>query len=333
MNLDEIEIIRILSQNTFQKSAQKAEGIGDDCAIIPVSDSESWVVSTDMLMEGSHFLFDQISPQELGYKTLAVNISDISAMGATPLGSFLSIAVNHKIDQKWMENFSMGYNKASEICATPLLGGDTVSTSGEIALNVTVIGKSNNQHIKRRNTAQPGDAIFVLNDLGDSAGGLRIIQTQPRPYFPEQIPLIQRHYTPPILVQEAQWLGSLPEVHAMMDISDGIAKDLRHILQASGVGAEINISKIPTSTSLQTLCKKKGYDILELALCGGEDYTLLITVENNFKDKFSSLFYKKFGYLPYCIGHITPYAEKLCWIDNQGVPLNRDFYGYIHETA
>ncbi len=330
-SLDEIEIIRILSARVFSESPRGTEGIGDDCAILPVSDSESWVVSSDMLTENTHFLFDKISPKQLGYKTLAVNISDIAAMGASPVGSFLSIAVNRKIDRNWMEEFSAGYDEVSKACGMPLLGGDTVSSRKGIALNVTVIGKADNRRIKRRSDAKAGDAIFVLDYLGDSAGGLKIIQSSARRSNADQETLVLRHYRPPLFIREAQWLAALPQVHAMMDLSDGIAKDLRHILKASGVGADINTATIPISPALRALSEERGYDTLQLALCGGEDYSLLLTVENGFADTFAQLFHKKFGYLPYRIGRITPRNEILRWLDGEGRPLNRNFYGYTHQ--
>ena len=330
--LDEIEIIRILSAHTRQTLPRGTEGIGDDCAVLPVSASESWVVSTDMLTEGTHFLLDKIPPRQLGYKTLAVNISDIAAMGASPIGSFLSISVNRQIDRNWLAEFSAGYGEASKACSMPLLGGDTVSSRNGIVLNVTVIGKADNRHIKRRNGAKTDDMIFVLDNLGDSAGGLKIIQSSAGPRNAEEEMLVLRHYRPPLFLREAQWLGTLPQVHAMMDLSDGIAKDLRHILEASGVGADINTAAIPISSALQTLSREQGYDALQLALCGGEDYSLLFTVENGFADAFERLFHKKFGYLPHRIGRITSHHELLQWLNAEGHPLNRNFYGYTHQS-
>lgn len=309
-------------------------GIGDDCAILPQDDGYSTLVSTDMLIEGTHFLLDKISANSLGWKAAAVNLSDIAAMGGTPTGIFLSIAISDKIDDDWMELFILGFR---EICNTfhcPILGGDTVKSQSVLCINVTVTGTCRTGMYKKRSYAKPGDEICVLGTLGDSAAGLKILMEQAinkrgKLILPDFVSddkeliselnmyrnvLIHKHWQPFPQVKEASRLANFGSVHAMMDISDGLGSDLRHILKASKVGAEIDCSAIPISDSLRAVCDYYGWDPLEFALNGGEDYKLLFTREAG----------ANVDYYPTVIGHITEGSE-LKWLGS-----DKDYCGYRH---
>ena len=257
-------------------------GIGDDCAVIPLSPetggapASDLLVSTDMLVEGTHFLMEDISPRQLGWKSAAVNISDIAAMGGKPIATFLSLALPKTLPEQWMQEFMEGYNGISEKYGAALLGGDTTCSPDRICINVTVLGTCPRGKAKLRSAARPGDLVCVTGTLGDSAAGLRLILGGQKGAAPR---LMDRHYTPTPRVEEGLALSCLPGVHAMMDISDGVGSDLRHILDESGVGARIDTGKLPISKELQDLCIKKGWDPRELALCGGEDYELLFTMD------------------------------------------------------
>lgn len=150
----------------------RCEGIGDDCAVIPVSDTESLVVTSDMLVEEVHFLRNCITPFLLGRKSLAVNLSDVAAMGAKPFASFLSISLPADIGTEWIDEFLRGYHDISSEFGTALLGGDTVSSPDNVVISVTAIGRAANKSIKRRSAAATGDIILVAGQLGDSAQGL-----------------------------------------------------------------------------------------------------------------------------------------------------------------
>lgn len=245
-----------------------SDGIGDDCAVIALNTERSIVVTTDMLVEGVHFLRDKISARELGYKSMAVNLSDIAAMGATAHSAFLSISLPGEVSLDWCEEFIVGLATHS----VPLLGGDTTKSLRDIVINITVLGEVRNDHIKRRCDARAEDYIYVTGMLGDSAGGLRAVLEGV-----ESAELIRRHNMPPDRRRVGALLGSRAEVGAMMDISDGLASDLRHILKASGVGARIELQRIPISEELREASVKQGWNALALALTGGEDYELLLT--------------------------------------------------------
>lgn len=241
-------------------------GIGDDCAVIPISASSSMVITTDMLVEDVHFLRNEISAYLLGYKSLAVNLSDIAAMGAAAHSTFMSISLPSDIDAEWCADFVDGY-RAHNVA---LLGGDTTKSTGKIVINVTAVGMVENSHLKFRNGAKCGDRIYVTAHLGDSAAGLRAILNGKANLYPE---LVKAHNMPSPHLTQGLALGRNSGVTAMMDVSDGVASDLRHILRASGVGAAIELTHVPMSDNFV----KAALGDVQLALTGGEDYCLLFT--------------------------------------------------------
>ena len=197
-------------------------GIGDDCAVIPCGDGEALVVTTDMLIEDVHFLRAVIPPYLLGRKSLAVNLSDVASMGAVPIASFLSIALPGDVSAGWADRFTDGYRSLSEEFGVPLLGGDTTSSQDRIEINVTAIGRIARAKVKYRSGARENDIVYVTGYLGDSAQGLLDIRSGVY-----DSPFVAVHHDPHPCVNEGIWLGNQPEVHAMMDISDGLASDLR----------------------------------------------------------------------------------------------------------
>ena len=251
-------------------------GIGDDCALLPPSYNQDTLVSTDMLVEGTHFLRKEITPYDLGWKSAAVNLSDIAAMGGKPTGTFLSLALPANLEVEWVDEFLRGYGDVSARFDTPLLGGDTTASPDRICVNVTVLGECQVHFAKKRCDAKVDDLVCVTGTLGDSAGGLKAILKGVQRDADVQ-KLIEKHYRPVPRVKEGQELRLNLGVHAMMDISDGIGSDLDHILEASEVDADIDMQAIPLSLALKRVCARHGWDPLELAVGGGEDYELLFT--------------------------------------------------------
>ncbi len=288
-------------------------GIGDDCAIIPQTTGMETLVSTDMLVEGSHFLIGDITPFQLGWKSAAVNLSDIAAMGGRPVGTFLSFALPKDLDMDWAKGFIDGYRAISDKYGCPLLGGDTTSSPELICINVTVLGQCPKGQSKKRSDALTGDLICVTGPLGDSGAGLRIILDNQKNLIGAQN-LINKHYLPEPRVTEGLKLSALEGVHAMMDISDGIGSDLRHILKASGKGAQIDCNAIPISDQMKAYCSATGSDPLELAICAGEDYELLFTCS---PDTVIPIRH-------HVIGHITD-GDNIAWTGT-----DKDYSGYHH---
>lgn len=188
--------------------------------------------------------------------------------------------------------------------------GDTTRSAAGITINVTAIGRIADAHIKRRSGARPGDAILVAGELGLSGAGLRDILAGRY-----DTPAAAAHRNPQPQVAEGIWLGARPEIHAMMDLSDGLASDIRHIMERSGVGAAIDIGRIPLA---------QGADV-ETAACGGEDYKLLLTADTAAADRLAADFRARFGTPLHPVGHITD-SDKLEWLENgrpQGPGLAR----------
>ncbi|MDP4183962.1 MAG: thiamine-phosphate kinase [Bacteroidota bacterium] len=301
------------------------EGIGDDCAIIPINAEESLVITTDLLVEDVHFLKEHILPRELGWKSLAVSLSDIASMGATPVGSFLSIALPENIPVAWTDEFFNGYHDLSSKESTPLLGGDTTKSPDKIVVNVTVVGKILNKYIKRRSGAKPGDLIAVTGCLGDSAAGLKLILLDMAKEGVSSA-LARSHHMPVPHIKEGKWLSSLAEVHAMMDVSDGISSDLDHIMKASNCHAEVWLEKLPVSDHLTKVSLENGWDIYALATGGGEDYVLLLTIDKNMEQEIKNEFFKMFGKELYIIGEVKEGLPCVDWmLNDEKVDLCKGF--------
>lgn len=290
---------------------RKVEGIGDDCAVMRHGEHLT-VVTTDMLIEGVHFLRDATSAYLLGRKSLAVNLSDVAAMGAQPTMSLLSIAIPRECQGEWVAEFMRGYHSMSEQFGVALVGGDTTSSLGAVAINVVAFGEIENSAVKRRSAARVGDMILVTGTLGESGAGLRdILQGK---YDTE---LAMKHKNPTPCVDEGVWLGGRAEVRAMMDLSDGLASDVRHIMEQSGVGADIDVSRVPYVTTIED------------AVNGGEDYKLLLTADSAMCNELCAQFEQQFGYPLSVVGEITDQAGTLRWFDDSA-PIAPSWAGFQH---
>lgn len=304
-------------------------GIGDDCAIMSLDDQYNQIITTDLLIEDIHFQRSSITPFDLGYKALAVNLSDIAAMGGTPTASFLSIALPAETEVEYMDQVMEGYRSLSEKYQVPLLGGDTTKSPDKIVINVCVAGKVKKGLEKLRSAADNNDYICVTGPLGDSAGGLKMLLDRISPDETTRN-LISWHNRPEPAINEGKWLGNQNGVNAMMDISDGIASDLKHILNMSGKGAIVHLEDIPVSPALQSILNHNEEDVLKLALTGGEDYRLLFTVRNEDFEKVEKEYNQQFVTPLTCVGKITTKnAGAIRWI-KENKPFTLDKGGFNH---
>lgn len=292
------------------------EGIGDDCAVLPVGGDEALVFTADLLIEDVHFLRRAASPEELARKALHVNLSDVAAMGAHPVATLLSLALPaDTVRSDWAERFARGYAEASAEAGVNLIGGDTTASPSGVSINVTAIGRAPFACLKRRDAARPGDVVLAAGELGASAAGLRDLLAGRY-----DTPLACLHKRPEAQVAEGEWLGRRGEVHAMMDLSDGLASDLVHILERSGVGAEIDVERVPVAA---------GAD-LEAALCGGEDYKLLLTACGEGAETLRRDFEAHFRRPLYPVGRIVASADPLVRWLRGGCPIAADWHGFRH---
>jgi thiamine-monophosphate kinase len=301
-------------------------GIGDDAAVLKPS-SKYLFVTTDMMIEGVHFNLRFITPYQLGFKLVAVNVSDMYAMGCTPRYLLLNLGLHKNTTDNFIKRFFSGIQDAIMKYKCSLIGGDLSSVRKDISLSAVLIGEG--KKVLSRQGAQFGERIYVTGYLGDSACGLELLKNinSPVPITCSDIsrikpfkglskkilqPLLKRHLLP----DPKKPTPFLKHASSMMDISDGLLIDLSRLCTESKVGAKIYIEKIPISSELRAVSMKLGLPYQKLALSGGEDYELLFTAPGSIKLK------------AYHIGDIVDSGTVL--IDKNGRETHFRPEGYQH---
>lgn len=273
-DVGEFGLIDIIKENTIYDEKTVRCGIGDDAAVLNPSRNMIQLATSDMLVEGVHFSMGTITPWQLGFKALAVNLSDIAAMGGIPRHALVSVALPNHTSVSFVEQFYAGMKELAMKYAVNIVGGDTVSSPCQMVINVTVLGEIEPDRVIYRSGAQVGDQIVVSGTLGDSAGGLQILLDQLK--FSGGDPLLKAHLTPEPQIRLGR-ICSRYHVHALNDISDGLASEINEICRASGCGAIIYEKKLPFSGELAALAAQTKRVVYEYALYGGEDYQLVFT--------------------------------------------------------
>ncbi len=296
-------------------------GVGDDCAIVSVSDNRLLAVTTDTLVEGVHFPTDT-SPEDIAHKVVAVNLSDLAAMGAEPAWLTLALTLPEE-DEGWLSAFSSSFRASVEKYNVQLIGGDT--TQGSLSITVQAMGLVESERAMRRDAARPGDAIFVSGTLGDAAAGLKIIQQQQLADNSYDW-LVRRLNRPEPRVE----LGAKVSEYCRcaIDISDGLAADLGHILEASRCGATVNIDRVPLSHQLVEYSVGRNEVDWDRVLAGGDDYELCLVVAPDYEEYLMRIASEIS--LPLTrIGEIVE-GSSLDFIDNAGTKYLLDRGGYEH---
>jgi len=299
-------------------------GIGDDAAWVENSSGSS-LVTADLLIEGVHFNLHWTSLFDLGYKALAVNLSDIAAMGGVPAYVILSLGIPANFDSEQIEAFYRGFNALAMKCGVALVGGDT-NVAKALIVSVCVIGHAPYRPI-RRNSAKVGDDIYITGTVGDSALGLYMLQRRmPGLKRPPLAKLLARHHRPTPRLDAGAELAKNRLATAMIDVSDGLMRDLEHICRASGTGATIWAERLPLSRAYQTLADKVGTGY---ALSGGEDYELLFCARPRHRGRIHDLAQRL--HLPMTrIGVCARSADGLVVINAVGKPVSVRLKGHDH---
>lgn len=286
-------------------------GVGDDCALLAAAPGEEWAVSTDMLVEGVHFLSD-VDPESLGHKSLAVNLSDLAACGATPRCYFLAIALP-RIDEAWLAAFVRGQTLLADWHHCILAGGDTTRSPSGVTITVTVMGTVPQGQALLRSGARPGDEIWVSGTLGAAALGLACRRGEVRMSRPDADRMIARLERPLPRVALGERLRGIAT--SAIDVSDGLVGDLGHILDRSGVGAAIEWPRVPIDDALRSQ-----QEALQrrLALSGGDDYELLFTAP---PERRQEVLAAGSATGVTCIGTIRP-TGGLVVVDGDGRPVD-----------
>ncbi|GAB60514.1 thiamine-phosphate kinase [Rheinheimera nanhaiensis] len=300
--MGEFELISRYFANCGAKRSDAALGVGDDGAVLQVRDGYDLVVTTDTMVVGTHFFPDD-EPRALGHKLVAVNVSDLAAMGAEP--AWLSLALTlPAVDEVWLSAFAAGLSETADYYQCQLVGGDT--TRGPMSLTMVAKGTVPRGKALTRSGAKVGDYIYVTGTLGDAALGLKLCQGLHEVSKKHQSHILQRFHYPSARVALGQALRNLAS--SAMDLSDGLYSDIQHILKRSNVGASIDVSRLPLSQALKDSCDTG--TALQLALSGGEDYELLFTVPEARRGSLDVLL-SPYGIPVTCIGRITGVAGKL----------------------
>jgi thiamine-monophosphate kinase len=321
MACGEFELIARYFDRVTSSRRDVEKGIGDDCALLSVAERQTLAISTDTLVEGVHFLRD-IHPADLGYKALAVNLSDLAAMGADPAWLTLALTLP-EINEAWLRDFSDSLFELLDYYDMQLIGGDT--TRGPLSMTLGIHGLVPQGRALKRSGARVGDWIYVTGTLGDSAAGLELLQHHVKINDPAaHETLIKRHLRPMPRILQGQALRDLAS--SAIDLSDGLISDLGHILKASDCGARLNLDALPLSAVM-----KQHFDpqqALRWALSGGEDYELCFTVPEINRGALDVAL----GYLgvPFtCIGQIAPQSEGLTLLQDDK-PVEMNLKGFDH---
>lgn len=295
-------------------------GVGDDAALLAVGPDMELAVSTDMLVSGTHF-FPDSDPRKLGWKTLAVNISDMAAMGAQPRWATLAIALPHA-DESWLSAFAGGFFACAKEFGIDLVGGDT--TRGPLNLSVTIFGEIPRGQALRRSGAQPDDDIWVSGTLGGAALALAALQGQAKLDEDDLAACCRLLDTPQPRVDLGLALRGIAT--SALDISDGLLGDLDHILECSNVGAELCFDALPAHPMLEPLLANEWAQ--RGLLSGGDDYELCFTVPRARHDAIKAL-ENKLGLKLSRIGKVTA-DSGLQLLDAAGQPIPKPGSGYDH---
>jgi thiamine-monophosphate kinase len=286
MRIDELGEFALIARLTagLPARADVALGVGDDAALLNLSDfaADSLLVATcDAQVERQHFTFGVATPEEIGHKALAVNLSDLAAMGAEPLWTLVSLLLPRALDVATLDGVYAGLRSLAARYSVALVGGNIAATDGPLAIDVTALGRVPRDQALIRASASPGDLVLVTGTLGAAAAGVLLQGGDAR--LDAVAGEVKAHaraaqVSPQPRVAEGRALAASGVVMAMLDVSDGLAADLGHLCAASNVGAELNADAIPVDPAAEAVAAALGRDALQLALEGGEDYELLFTV-------------------------------------------------------
>jgi thiamine-monophosphate kinase len=308
--MNEFELIAWLTRS-LASNAEVLTGPGDDCAVLESGQpGRALLLKADAVVEGIHFLADE-KPERIGHKALGRCLSDVAAMGGRPIAALVTLALPKKFEPEFIAKIYDGMNALARRHGVAIVGGETTTNPERLLISVALLGDVAREKCVRRAGARAGDAIFVTGELGGSLAG-KHLDFEPR-------------------LAEGRWLAEHFAIHSMIDLSDGLAGDLRHLLKHDKLGAELLTRAIPISRSarLRTRAESSAKPPLLAALTDGEDYELLFTVASGDATRLLDAWREEFPKVRLgCIGRITAQAG-LKLRDEQGV-RSMELHGYVH---
>ena len=332
--LGELGLIRRLREFSGTPPPGIKTGIGDDTAVLDGTPGALLLATTDLLVEDVHFRRTSASFRDVGWKALAVNLSDIAAMGGIPRWALVALALPASAEVDDMDALYAGMRDAAAPHGVAIVGGDTSASRGGFVINVTLLGEHSGTP-RLRSMARPGDTIAVTGSLGRSAAGLAALERAPHtgpctalsPGAWEEV--TRAHRRPIARVAEGRWLAAQAAVHALMDCSDGLATDLGHICRESAVSARIVVDQLPVSPAVREAARALGGNAREWATGGGEDYELLLTCEPGAASALAAGLVLATGTSLTVIGEIVAGEPGVAWVGPRGEPIHVQA-GYEH---
>jgi thiamine-monophosphate kinase len=337
-DLGEFPLIERLRQITAVEQADIVVGIGDDVAVLNDGSPQGYLLATvDSMVEDVHFLRDLTTPEQLGRRTLAINLSDIAAMGGVAQFALVALVLPNHINVPWIEGMYRGMQEEAARAGVAVVGGNVTSSPATLSVHITVLGRVQPEHLLLRSGARPGDRILVTGRLGSANAGLRLARaTRERPGWDAHLPpaeqhaLLSHYLTPTPRLREAAAIAATGGATAMIDISDGLSSDLSHICEQSQVGAHIHAAHLPISDAVQQVAAALVLPPEPLALTGGDDYELCFTAAPDRVAALRTAVEQATGTPVTDIGEILPAAQGrlLTLPDGRTVPL--DAGGWQH---
>ena len=317
-DLGEFGLIRRLAR-LLPASDAVVEGIGDDCAVVKAG-GRLLLMSCDLFVEDVHFRRATARPEDIGWKAAAAALSDIAAMGGTPLACLAALACPAETELAFLDALYRGLADAAADAGAVVAGGDTTRSPQGLVLDVTVLGEVAEGRYLSRRGARPGDVLAVTGCLGRSAAGLHALERGL-----DAPALVEAHRRPKPRCAEGRWLCHQREAHAMIDISDGLLQDAGHLAEAAGIGVDIEPEKLTLDPNLARYCTESGLDPMQFVLRGGEDYELAIAVASGAFDGVAQAFAEEFDTPLTAVGVFTdaPLGVRIA-----GAPADQT--GYEH---
>jgi len=306
-------------------------GIGDDVAVLQADADCVWLATCDVQMEGAHFLRGKIAPRDLGRKALAINLSDIAATGGKPRFALISLWLPKDLPVEFVDGLYEGLRAEADLFGVDLVGGNIYRSRLGMFIDIFLLGEAPRENIVLRSGAHVGDKILVTGTLGDAAAGVALLLdgTLATTGWYARIARMRRD-TPTPRVREGQWIGATHQATAMIDVSDGLAGDLGHICEQSGVGARLFAEKLPVGEANRALAAAAQGDEWHFALHGGEDYELLFTVPSAQADELAAQLALETGTPVSMIGEIVPTSAGQLLVLPDGRIVALEAHGWDH---
>lgn len=286
--------------------------LGDDAAVLNWRENTPLVVTCDIQMEGIHFRRSYLTPEGIGYRAMAVNLSDLAAMGAVPEYAVVSLGLPGHFSVDELDALYDGFENALSRFGGEIVGGNLSFSPGRLLVDITLIGRPAARRVLTRSGARPGDRIYLTGTCGAAALGFLVLNRLPPEKRKRFAPLVQAHLAPVPLIALGSRLAEIEGITAAIDTSDGLVQDLGHICEASRVGAVLFAEALPVPPLAQELCRELGRDLQSIILGGGEDYQLLFTTRPAVSEEAVRRLARETGSSVQCIGEIV--AGEGVWL-------------------